>query len=361
MGKLSQLELFRAAAAHEKHDEFLYQASFTDHLKEALIKKLNVTDLNEYFGFYRAVSVCGGFGHRAPYSKQPDVAEKYYGGMNIPDGSTIDNIGVLRAPGGYFHFTHLISPLRNAETLDEIEKFPYYLPIPEFDLEDLKQKTEAVHAQGKVAQCAVHHLYERAWQIRGYEPFLMDMIGAPENCEYILDRINEHNLRLAEYGAMAGVDVLITGDDVANQRAMMFAPELWRKFIKERWAKVYAAARKIKPDIQIWYHSDGNIEEIIPELIEIGVTILNPLQPECMDVADLKKRYGKQLVFDGAIGTQTTMSFSSPDEVRRVVRENKKNLGYDGALILSPTHILEPEVPVENVIAFAEACREKER
>jgi uroporphyrinogen decarboxylase len=121
---------------------------------------------------------------------------------------------------------------------------------------------------------------------------------------------------------------------------------------------VYEAARRIKPDIEIWYHSDGNITDIIPELIDIGVTILNPVQPECMDIHEIKRRYGDKLVLDGTIGTQTTMPFGTTDEVRRTVRSRVRDLGRDGALILSPTHVLEPEVPVENVMAFLETSRE---
>jgi uroporphyrinogen decarboxylase len=137
----------------------------------------------------------------------------------------------------------------------------------------------------------------------------------------------------------------------------MFSIEHWRSLIKSRWAEVYAAAKAVKPDIRIRYHSDGNIGSIIPELIEIGVDILNPIQPECLDVADVKKKYGDQLVLDGTIGTQTTMPFGTPVDVRRVVRERISILGKDGALILSPTHILEPEVPIENIMAFVQEVR----
>jgi uroporphyrinogen decarboxylase len=86
------------------------------------------------------------------------------------------------------------------------------------------------------------------------------------------------------------------------------------------------------------------------------------VQPECLDVVKLKRFYGKQLVFDGVIGTQTTMPFGTVEDVRRTVREAKENLGRDGALILSPTHILEPEVPVENIEAFVdEAATQSKR
>jgi uroporphyrinogen decarboxylase len=110
--------------------------------------------------------------------------------------------------------------------------------------------------------------------------------------------------------------------------------------------------------VRIWYHSDGNIAEIIPELIEIGVDILNPVQPECMDLVRLKQDFGDRLVFDGTIGTQSTMPFGTPEDVRTVVRDRIAKLGGDGALILSPTHVLEPEVPIENIRAFFDAAAE---
>jgi len=199
-------------------------------------------------------------------------------------------------------------------------------------------------------------MYECSWAVRGYEQFLEDMVFNKEWCEYNLDRFKDFNLAKAEAAAKAGADIIRTGDDVANQRALMFSPKQWREMMKPRWAEVFEKARSIKPDIQIWYHSDGNIEEIIPDLIEIGVTVLNPLQPECMDVVDIKKRYGDKLVFDGTIGTQTVMPFGTPDDVKRMISERFETLGYDGALILSPTHVLEPEVPVENITAFIEAA-----
>ena len=133
---------------------------------------------------------------------------------------------------------------------------------------------------------------------------------------------------------------------------------LWRKHLKTRWAKIYTAAREINPDIQIFYHSDGNIMEILEELIEIGVTILNPLQPECMDVPKAKKICEGRVVFSGTIGTQYLMSFGSAKDVRKEVRRVKREYGYDGGLIIEPTHGLEPEVPVENVLAFIETVRD---
>jgi len=147
------------------------------------------------------------------------------------------------------------------------------------------------------------------------------------------------------------------GDDVANQKATMFSVPTWRSFMLSRWAKVWAAARRIKPDLHIWYHSDGNIEAIIDDLLAAGVTILNPIQPECMDPAGLRAKYPR-LNMHGTVGTQSTMPFGTPEEVRRVVAERIDTCGRGGRLILGPTHVLEPDVSIANFEAYVTAARE---
>jgi len=350
-----ELALFKATVNHEKHDGVLFYANFTPDLERRLRKYLGLdddVDLREYFGMYQPINVT----LRPPKGyKKPDYS-KYFADMEIPEGAFINHLGVLEIPGSMYHFTRYVSPLRNAQTLKDLEDF-VYPNVDGYEEDHMKAQVDELHSKNKVACCHITHMYEDAWQIRGYEPFLMDMISQPDMCEFILDRICERNIKKAEAAARAGVDVLYTGDDIANQRTLMFSIDLWRKFMKPRWAKVYEAARRIKKDIQIWYHSDGNIMEVIPELIEIGVTILNPLQPECLDPVEVKALYGDKIVIDGTIGTQTIMPFGTADDVRIKVREMKEKLGYDGALILSPTHVLEPEVPIENVLAFVDECR----
>jgi uroporphyrinogen decarboxylase len=210
-----------------------------------------------------------------------------------------------------------------------------------------------------MANGMIGHIFENSWQVRDITGFLMDMAVNTEVSDAIFDRFTQHNLEAAVMLAKAGVDQLQTGDDVATQQAMMFGAKRWREVLKPRWRSIYAAAKAVNPDIKIWYHSDGNITEIIEDLIEIGVDILNPLQPECIDIFEMKKRYGSCLVFDGGIGTQSVMPFGTPQQVKDTVRRLKDEVGYDGALILSPTHVLEPEVPIENIVAFVEACKEE--
>ena len=353
---MTHLELFRATVEHQSHEKFLFEASYTPDLARRVLDHFNAESteqVHRQFGMPIGanVSLAGN-----PNWQKPDYTP-YYDGVEIPSGATIDEDGVLHVPGSSYHFTHRISPLRNAVTLAEIEDFPY--PSPErytFDETSLANEVAAAHKEGQAVRAFCGHIYENAWQIRGYEEFLIDLYQRPENCQYILETIGARSMALAEAYARAGVDVLHTADDVANQNAMMFSPELWRKYMKPVWAKIIARAREIHPKIEVFYHSDGNIMEIIPDLIEIGISILNPVQPECLDVVEVKRLYGKELVFHGTIGTQTTMPFGSPEEVRRVVRDRKKTVGYDGALILAPTHVLEPEVSIENIIAYLEEC-----
>ena len=354
--KLSQLECFKSTLAHEKHDQFLFYADFTSDIEQRLRERCGLNgelDLKEHLGMFNPKLVQ----LQRPGKDAAHDFSVYFDDIDISENAFINSLGVLETPGSAFHFTHYTSPLRNAEKFEDLEAFPYPDAATYTD-NNMAGDVQTAHGEGRVVTSWVGHMYESSWQIRGYEQFLMDMVIRPEWCEFILDKVKQRNLAIACAAARAGVDYIMTGDDVANQKSMMFAPEQWRKFMKPRWAEVYAAAREIKPDIQIWYHSDGSIEEIIPELIEIGVTILNPIQPECLDPVMVKKKYGDKLVLDGTIGTQTTMPFGTADEVKNVVKERIETLGDDGALILSPTHIIEPEVPLENIEAFIETARE---
>lgn len=352
---VSQLERFWSTMRHEKPDELLFYMGFTPDLDARMREQLRLSpedDLAARLGMFAPVNAVPA----PPQSADSPDFSPYFSDVTMPDGSFINRLGVLEIPGSMYHFTRYVSPLRQATTFADLEAFPF--PSTEgHTTEHMGPLVEAAHKQGRAAQSWLGHMYEDAWQIRGYEQFLMDMLTQPDWCEFILDKLKERNLFNAKAAAKAGVDFIRTGDDVANQKAMMFSVDHWRRFMKPRWAEVYAAARAIKPDLQIWYHSDGNIATIIPDLIEIGVTILNPVQPECLDPAWVKREFGQHLVLDGTIGTQTTMPFGSADDVRSTVRQRIETLGGDGGLIVSPTHVLEPEVPVDNVFALIDTVQ----
>lgn len=353
---ITQLDCFRATVAHQPHEGILTFLNYTPDLERRLRAKYALPEgktLAEHFGMFEPVGITPKSVNEA---EVPDTSA-YYRDVEIPEGVTTNPWGVLRLPGDYYHFTRMVSPLRNADSMQAIRDYPYR-QVESYDVDSMARLVNEAHKQHRVAQGPVGHIFETSWQIRGMEPFLMEMVTDPERCDYIFDRVYEHQKAKACALAQAGVDYIHTGDDVATQQAMMFGIDYWRRFLKTRWADIYAAVRAIKPDIHIFYHSDGNIDPIIPELIEIGVDILNPVQPECMDPFHIKREFGKDVVLFGCLGTQSLMPFGTPDDIRTTIHRYARELGSDGALILAPTHVLEPEVPIVNIETVVETVRE---
>jgi len=351
MAAMTRLERWQAHVARAPMDRPLRRAHFTEDLRGRLVERIGGANPHVYFD----MDAPRGVALRPPEGYEPPDFSPYFEDLDLGDETRITDIGCARRRAGFYHFERLISPLRNATSLEEIEAFP--IETCEGWTEDhMAAAVQDAHAAGEPIQSVAGPIYESAWAIRGYEQFLTDLAIRPEWAESILDRLTERNVRRARAAARAGVDILGTSDDVANQNALMFSPEMWRRFLKPRVARVYSAAREIKPDIAIRYHSDGNCEAIIEDLIEVGLTILNPVQPECLDLAQIKQRYGDRLLFDGAVGTQSTFPWGTPDEMRAKVRELRDLFG--GTLLLAPTHVLEPEVPIDNILAFFEAASE---
>lgn len=350
---MNKRERFLAFAGFEKIDRVPRYANYVSALKQKMTEYLG-KDPDEYF----EMDIPGGAGLRPPAGFQFPDYSVYHPEYKGRAGFTIDENGCGHINTGFYHFTEYVSPLRNAVSFEEIERYPIISKASWLD-DELRKACNAAHQAGNFAQVFVGHMYEKAWQVRGYEQFLMDLLTQREWTELLLDRFCENNLQVAVAAAKAGYDCIGTGDDVANQNTLMFQPDLWREVMKPRWARVIAAARAVKPDLHVWYHSDGNIRDILDDIVEIGITILNPVQPECMDPVAVRKRYGKRLAFDGCIGTQTTFPFGTPDDMRNTVLNLADTLdAKNGGLMLSPTHILEPEVPPKNIAAFFKTCDE---
>ena len=349
---MTKRERFLAFAGFEPVDRVPRRAEYIEELRDAVTRHLG-KDPQAHFNTDRPA----GAGLQPPEGYTfPDYSRFHPGREHGKDGFTIDANGCGHLNHGFHHFTEYISPLRNATSIDELEQYPL-IDNATWSDDAMRRACKEAHARGDYAQAWIGHMYENAWQVRGYEEFLMDLLAQREWAELLLDRFRANNERAAAAAARTGYDCIAIGDDVANQNTMMFQPDLWREIMKPRWAGVIAAARVHKPDIHVWYHSDGNIQDILDDLIEIGITILNPVQPECMDPLTVRKRCGKRLAFDGCVGTQTVFPFGTPDDMHRTIRSLVDNLdGLNGGLMLSPTHVLEPDVPPENVVAFFEAC-----
>jgi len=267
--------------------------------------------------------------------------------------------GVGHKKGSLAHFTEMQHPMENFQALVEFEAYPYPDAASDYDWDAFAGRVEAIRARDLVVVAAMQMtIFEIAWYLRGMETFLMDLLLNPDLANYHLDRITAIRCEMAKRYAAAGCDVLSLGDDVSTQLAMMMKVATWREFLKPRLAKVIQAAKSVRPDMLIFYHGDGNLQAIIPELIEIGVEILNPIQPECMDPVVIKKQYGEWLSFWGTLGTQTTMPFGTAVEVGQVCQKMIQEVGRGGGLGLAPTHVLEPEVPWANIQAFMDAVNE---
>ena len=227
------------------------------------------------------------------------------------------------------------------------------------DFSYLNGQVKAIQDKGLAvfvwAECTI---WETAWYVRGMDNLMMDMAMEDDKATWLLDMITEKACQRAREFAKAGVDILGLGDDVGMQNALMVSQGMYQQWFKPRLAKVIAAAKEVKPDILISYHSCGYVTPLIGDFIEAGVDILNPIQPECMDFKDVFAQYGGQISFNGTIGTQQLMPHGTPDQVKAEVHRNLQIAGDKGGLFCCPTHMLEPEVPWKNIEAYAQACRE---
>jgi uroporphyrinogen decarboxylase len=278
---------------------------------------------------------------------------------DLPECTVIDDWGIANVPGSMYHFTKMIHPLGDAVTVGDVEGYP----LPDYTRKECWKAIETdvarYHQRGyAVAAHMEMTIFEVSWYLRGMEALMADMMQYPQIAKALLDRITELRVFQARTFAKFGVDVLALGDDISMQTGMLMSPRMWRKWFKPRLAEVIREAKAVKPDLLVQYHTDGDCRAVIAELIEVGVDILNPVQPECMDPVAIKNEYGDRLSFSGTIGTQTTMPHGTPEDVRTAVKHMTETVGKGGGLLLSPTHVLEPDVPWENVIAFVDACRE---
>ena len=349
---MTDSERFKATISGQRPERILYTAGFTPDLHRRLVEHAGTEDLTGHYGLFAPAHV----GLRPPPGYAKPEYSVYYAKDDLPEGTTLNDDGVAMRPAHFYHFWGYLSPLRNATSIKQIEDYPFSDRSDWLD-EHMAGEVAAARAKGRVVTYSIGHMYETSWQIRGYEQFLIDMVERPSWAEAMLDKLFRRNMNMARAAAKAGVDMIHCGDDVANQKAMMFSVPMWRHFMLSRWKQVWTLLRQARPDIQIHYHSDGNISAVIPELRAAGVTILNPIQPECMDPVALRRQY-PDLNFDGTIGTQSTMPFGKPDDVRKAVKRMVEQVGGNGRLFLAPTHVLEPDVSIANFEAYVQAARE---
>jgi uroporphyrinogen decarboxylase len=201
-------------------------------------------------------------------------------------------------------------------------------------------------------------LFERSWNLRGFENTLMDVITAPDFFEAALDKLMDLYLDFVEYTADLPIDAIQFGDDWGDQRGIIIGPKRWRQFLKPRWAKIYAAVHRHGK--MVVHHSCGSVAEIMPDMIEIGMDVLESVQPEAagMNPYELKRKWGDKISFWGALGSQSILPFGTPAEIKAEVAHLKTEMGHNGGYILAPAKPLQPETPTANAVAVLEAFTE---
>ena len=288
-------------------------------------------------------------------------------GFPVPDNAVIMRMGItfLKPPvstlGKAVHLLEMLHPLADIEGVEALEALPW--PDISIPIDPAPYERFAMEAQsaGRVATASVEcTVFEDTWYLRGMDNVFCDWAEESPVSEWLLDYFTERSLNSVRAFTLAGFDVIRLGDDVGTQNSLMLSLDTWRQHLKPRLKRVVDGIREASAGRKVWvqYHSDGDVTDLIDDLIEIGIDILNPVQPECMDLEAVTARYQDRIAFCGMIGTQTTMPFGTTHAVREAV-ERCRRLYQNGArLIVAPTHVLEPDVPWENITAFVDAARE---
>lgn len=200
-------------------------------------------------------------------------------------------------------------------------------------------------------------LFERAWTLTGMENLLMAMIVDKNVVNTLLDRILDFNLRIIENVCSCNVDGILIGDDWGQQTGLIMGPKLWLEFIKPRIKKMYGLVKSKGKFVFI--HSCGKVDEIFPDLIECGVDVFNPFQPEAMDVFEMKNKYGSKLSFYGGISTQRTLPYGTVTQVRKEMGRLLDVVGKNGGYIAAPAHDIPADAKPENIATVVEILQQQ--
>jgi uroporphyrinogen decarboxylase len=347
------------ALNHEEPDRCPMQVSFTPEFASRLKHNLELTDED----FHNPHG--GGNTYVLERALDEDMlltsvgwANSYYAtetysedGESYTDewGITWKNVA-YEARFGKGHYTEMVGhPLADDLAIDAYQTPDPNRPELYFEAERL---IEEYKDEYWIVGVTVTTIFETAWALRGYEKTLMDLVLNPDFIERLFDIPFHYHLTAARKLVEMGVDMIWTGDDVGAQNKMLISPDTWRRFFKPRMATFISTLKSINPELKVAYHSDGLIYPIIPDLIEIGLDVLNPIQPRSMAPEEVKKKFGDKLCFWGSMDEQHTLPFGTPADVEREVIARLRTLGKNGGLVIGPTHHVQLDTPLENFWAM---------
>ena len=282
----------------------------------------------------------------------------------LTETSYLDEWGVTWTREGAFT-SPLGNPLAGA-TREELKDYPWPDPLDPGRFEGVEAEATRLFESTPYAVVAAqpipaYGVFTTSVMLRGMAQFMMDLALDPDFANELMDRVLDFHLAIYDrFLTLVGdrVQMVVTSDDLGTQRSMLISPRMYRELIKPRQARLLSLIKE-KTDAKIFYHSCGSIAPVIPDLIEIGVDVLNPVQPlaEGMESAGLKGAFGDRVSFHGGIDQQQCMTGGTPEDVDREVRNCIQALGKGGGYILAVVHNVMPDVPVENALALFEAVR----
>jgi len=271
-------------------------------------------------------------------------------------------IGRLKPRNGGLYYDMYYHPLANATSLDELRDYPFPDPLDDGRFASLRSQAEAAAANGKAVVLAgpcsgIAEVY--SW-LRGYKRYYMDLAVNQQFVAYMLDRITEWKCAfwkraLREIGDL--VDVVIEADDLGGQNSPLISPKTYRTLIQPRHKRLFAFIKAQAP-VKLFYHTCGAVRTLLPELIDAGIDILNPVQISSpgMELEALKRDFGRDLVFwGGGVDTQRVLGTATPQQVKEHVKRNIEALAPGGGFIFAAVHDIQADVPPENIIAMWEA------
>lgn len=285
-------------------------------------------------------------------------ATVYPSSLGVVPAPGEDIFGVRREPvrnpyGRYYEVVY--SPLIEVQNLAEVDAYPW--PRVEwFDPGSLVPQIEYVNRnQEYYITIFGGCVFENAWAVRGFQQILTDLIDWPELADRIMEKITDFGdefLARALEGGQGHIDMVRLSDDVGSQAGMLVSPHMWRTQFRPHLKRLIDTAKSY--GVKVRYHSDGDIGPIIPDLIELGVDVLNPLQFTALNIGPevLKRRYGDRLCFEGGVDTRDLLPRGTHDEVQAETQRLVRVLGAHGGYILNSVHNIQPDVPVENILAM---------
>ena len=332
-------------------DRVPFSFKLTEAQMDVCERQLGTRDYRTYFDFDVKADKAAKTKLTTDFTKFHDI--------DPPQNSWFNEWGVLFVGCDTYHFAHRYNPMAKFDSAEQFESYPYPDIDAQYRYEHLKLAAAEAHEAGYAfgAGFALGPI-QTIWNIRGMDNFMVDATINENFIRVLYDKVVDLLCGEAEGLARCGPDIIYNGDNCATQRGPMVSREFWRDWYGEAHKKIRRTIRRIDPNIKYYYHADGMCQEFLPDMIDTGIDIFDPVQPECMDPGRIKKQFGDKLVLSGAISIQKTMPFGTPDDVAAEVKLRMETIGAGGGYMMAPAHFIEPEVPWANIMAFVAAAKE---